>query len=136
MKKCTMTKMMKMNQMKYYNLIIYYMANIKNSPFLIGGGVAIGLGLLYFTYNKYQSITDSSTSERQTSVDSDSGIVWNETPPVSREPSVDNQRRNDSNDSTSTYGEFFSGGSKNKKTKKLRKTMRKKHKKGKNSRKK
>ena len=122
--------------MKYYNLIIYYMSNIKNSPFLIGGGVAIGLGLIYFTYNQYQGITNSSTSERQTSVDSDSGIVWNETPPVSREPSVDNQRRNDSNDSTSTYGEFFSGGSKNKKTKKLRKTMRKKNRKCKNSRKK
>ena len=125
--------MMKMNQMKYYNLIIYYMSNIKNSPFLIGGGVAIGLGLIYFTYNQYQGITNSSTSERQTSVDSDPDIG---PPPLSREPSVDNQTRNDSNDSTSTYGEFFSGGSKNKKNKKLRKTMRKKHRKGNKSRRK
>jgi hypothetical protein len=134
-----MTKTMKMNQMKYYNLIIYYMANIKNSPFLIGGGAAIGLGLLYLTYNKYQDITNNSTNERQSSVDSDSDIVWNETPPISREPSVDNQRRtlsNESNSSTSTYGEFFSGGSKNKKIKKLRKTMRKKNRKGNKSRKK
>jgi hypothetical protein len=134
-----MTKTMKMNQMKYYNLIIYYMTNIKNSPFLIGGAAAIGLGLLYFTYNKYQDITNNSTIERQTSLDSNSDIVWNETPPISREPSLDNQTRtlsNESNSSTSTYGEFFSGGSKNKKTKRLRKTVRKKHRKSSKSRRK
>jgi hypothetical protein len=92
------------------------MANIKNNPFLISGGVAIGLGLLYFTYNKYQGISNNLTNERQTSLDSDPDIG---PPPVSREPSVDNQTRtlsNESNSSTSTYGEFFSGGSKNKKT--------------------
>ncbi len=120
---------MKMNRMKYYNLIIYYMTNIKNSPFLIGGGVALGVGLLYFTYNKYQGIPNNSTSERQTSVDSDSGIG---TLPESREPSIDNQSRtvsNESNSSTSTYGDFFSGGSKKKKTKKLRKSKKNKRKK-------
>lgn len=122
-------KMMKMKQMKYYNLIIYYMTNSRNIALLIGGGTAVGLGLMYFTYNKYQSISDSSTSERQPSVDSDSGIG---TPPASREPSVDNQSRtlsNESNSSTSTYGDFFSGGAKNKKTKKLRKPKKNKRKK-------
>jgi len=115
--------------MKYYNLIIYYMANSRNIAFLIGGGTAIGLGLMYFTYNKYQSISDSSTSERQTSVDSNSDIG---SLPASREPSIDNQDRtlsNESNSSTSTYGDFFSGGSKNKKTKKLKKIKRNKKKK-------
>jgi hypothetical protein len=115
--------------MKYYNLIIYYMANSRNIALLIGGGTALGLGLIYFTYNKYQSIPNSSTSERQTSVDSDSDIG---SLPSSREPSIDNQSRtlsNESNSSTSTYGDFFSGGSKNKKTKKLRKTKKNKRKK-------
>ncbi len=118
-----------MNLMKYYNLIIYYMANSRNIALLIGGGTALGLGLIYFTYNKYQSIPNSSTSERQTSVDSDSDIG---SLPSSREPSIDNQSRtlsNESNSSTSTYGDFFSGGSKNKKTKKLRKTKKNKRKK-------
>ena len=124
MKKCTMTKMMKMNQMKYYNLIIYYMTNIKNSPFLIGGGAAIGLGLLYFTYNKYQGITNSSTSERQTSVDSDPDIGPPPiTPPESRQSSV----------ASSTYSgdteDYYNGGSRNKKTKKLRKPKNNKRKK-------
>jgi hypothetical protein len=98
------------------------MENSKNIALLIGGGTAIGLGLMYFTYNKYQGIPDSSTGERQKSVDSDSGIG---TLPASRESSVDNQPRtlsNESNSSTSTYGNFFGGGAKNKKTKKLRKT--------------
>jgi len=115
--------------MKYYNLIIYYMANSRNIALLIGGGTALGLGLIYFTYNKYQSVPNSSTSERQTSVDSDSDIG---SLPASREPSIDNQSRtlsNESNSSTSTYGDFFSGGSKNKKTKKLRKTKKNKRKK-------
>ena len=111
------------------------MSNNINIALLIGGGTALGLGLMYFTYNKYQSISDSSINERQTSVDSDSDIG---TLPESRESSVDNPDRtlsNESTSSTSTYGDFFSGGSKNKKTKKLRKTMRKKHRKCKNSRK-
>ena len=118
-----------MNLMKYYNLIIYYMANSRNIALLIGGGTALGLGLIDFTDNKYQSIPNSSTSERQTSVDSDSDIG---SLPSSREPSIDNQSRtlsNESNSSTSTYGDFFSGGSKNKKTKKLRKTKKNKRKK-------
>jgi hypothetical protein len=105
------------------------MANSRNIALLIGGGTALGLGLIYFTYNKYQSIPNSSTSERQTSVDSDSDIG---SLPSSREPSIDNQSRtlsNESNSSTSTYGDFFSGGSKNKKTKKLRKTKKNKRKK-------
>ena len=123
MKKCIMTQMTKMNLMKYYNLIIYYMANIKNSPFLIGGAAAIGLGLLYFTYNKYESITNSSTSERQTSVDSDPDIGPPPiTPPGSRQSSV----------ASSTYSgdtvDYY-GGSKNKKTKRLRKTKNNKRKK-------
>ena len=102
------------------------MTNSRNIALLIGGGTALGVGLIYFTYNQYQGITNSSTSERQTSVDSNPDIG---PPPLSREPSIDNQPRNDSNDSTSTYGEFFSGGSKNKKSKQLRKTKNNKRKK-------
>jgi len=118
-----------MTLMKYYNLIIYYMTNIKNitnNPIFIVGGVVAGLGLISFVFKKYQGVA---TNERQTSVDSNSDIG---SLPASREPSIDNQDRtlsNESNSSTSTYGDFFSGGSKNKKTKKLKKIKRNKKKK-------
>ena len=116
---------MKMNRMKYYNLIIYYMTNIKNSPFLIGGGVALGVGLLYFTYNKYQGIPNSSTGERQPSVDSDLGIgTLPETPPTSRESSIDSDIS-----SLSKNTDEYIGGSRKKKTKKLRKSKKNKRKK-------
>jgi len=111
--------------MKYYNIAIYYMSNIKNIVFFIGGG-AIGLGTLYFVYNNFQNVSNNSTKERTLSLDSNEDIgepPWKETPPVSREPSLDNGSRslsNESNSSTSTYGDFFKGGSKNKKTKKLK----------------
>ena len=51
-----MTKTMRMNLMKYYNIAIYYMSNIKNIVFFIGGG-AIGLGTLYFVYNNFQNVS-------------------------------------------------------------------------------
>jgi len=105
------------------------MANSKNIALLIGGGTALGLGLIYFTYNKYTSISNNSTSGRSISVDSSEGVG---DLPDDSTPPLEEQRRttsNESNDSTSTYGEFFSGGSKNKKRKGLRKTKNNKRKK-------
>jgi len=102
--------------MKYYNLIIYYMTNIKNitnNPIFIVGGVVAGLGLISFVFKKYQGVA---TNERQTSVDSNSDIgTPPPTPPLSRQSSIASTTY--SGDTADYYG-----GKKNKKTNKLRKT--------------